>query len=97
MEPHMFPDVKSVRYVCDYQLEITFADGVNGRIDFSPWIVGQGGVFAALEDKNFFARVSVNTDIGTIVWPNDVDFDPEVLYSHITGQAIPGQISKVAS
>jgi hypothetical protein len=96
MELAMFPDVKSVRYLHDYQLELTFADGVNGRIDFAPWIVGQGGVFAPLEDKNFFAQVSVNVDIGTIVWPNDVDFDPEVLYSHVTGRQIPGPISEIA-
>jgi hypothetical protein len=34
--------------------------------------------------------------IGTIVWLYDVDFDPEVLYSHITGQPIPGRISEIA-
>jgi hypothetical protein len=50
-----------------------------------------------LEDKKFFAQVSVNPEIGTIVWPNDVDFDPEVLYSQITGQPIPEPISKIAS
>jgi len=92
----MFPDVKSVRYLHDYQLEMTFADGVSGRIDFAPWIVGQDGVFAPLEDKSYFARVEVNADIGTIVWPNGVDFDPEVLYSHVTGKPIPGPISEVA-
>jgi hypothetical protein len=92
----MFPDVKSVRYLHDYQLELTFADGVKGRVDFAPLIVGHGGVFAPLEDKNFFAQASVNADIGTIVWPNDADFDPEVLYSHITGRPIPGLISEVA-
>jgi hypothetical protein len=83
--------VESVRYLRDYQLELTFADGASGCIDFASWIIGQGGVFAPLEDKKLFAQVTVNSDIGTIVWPNDVDFDPEVLYSHITGQPIPGQ------
>jgi hypothetical protein len=96
MELAMFPDVKSVRCIRDYQLELTFADGVGGRIDFAPWIVGQGGVFAPLEDKDFFAKVSVNADIGTIVWPNEVDFDPEVLYSHVTGKPIPGPIPETA-
>ena len=93
----MFPDVKSVRYLHDYELELTFADGVKGCIDFAPWIVGKGGVFAPLEDKGFFARVSVNEDIGTIVWPNDVDFDPEVLYSTVTGEAIAGVTSAIVN
>jgi hypothetical protein len=84
----MFPDVKFVQYLIDYQLELTFADGVTGRIDLAPWIISKGGVFAPLEDKAFFARVSVNPEIGTIVWPNDVDFDPEVLYSLITGKPL---------
>jgi hypothetical protein len=96
MELAMFPDVKSARYLHDYQLELTFTDGVTGSIDLASWIVGQGGIFAALEDKQFFAQVSVNPDIGTVVWPNDVDFDPEVLYSHITGRPIPGPISEIA-
>jgi hypothetical protein len=80
----------------DYELELTFTDGVTGRIDFTPWIFGQGGVFAPLEDKKYFAQVSVNSEIGTIVWPNDVDFDPEVLYARITGRAIPGPVSGMA-
>jgi hypothetical protein len=85
----MFPDLKSVRYLHDYQLELTFTDGVTGQIDLASTVVGRGGVFAPLEDKDFFAKVSVKPDIGTIVWPNDVDFDPEVLYSQITGKPIP--------
>ena len=91
----MFPDVKSVRYLHDYELELTFTDGVTGRIDFASCIIGQGGVFAPLEDKTFFAQVRVNADIGTIVWPNDVDFDPEVLYSQITGKPIQSAVSGV--
>jgi len=86
----MLPDVKAVRYLRDYKLELTFADGVNGVVDFAPWIVGKGGVFAPLEGKDYFAKVSVNDDVGTIVWPNGVDFDPEVLYSQVTGAPIAG-------
>jgi hypothetical protein len=61
------------------------------------WIISQGGVFAPLEGKKFFAQVSVNADIGTIVWPSDVDFDPEVLYSQITGKPIPRPVFRAYS
>ena len=87
----MFPDVIAVRYLDDYRVELKFADNVTGVIDFSSWIVGQGGVFAPLEDKEYFAKVSVNSEIGTIVWPNGGDVDPEVLYSRVTGKSIPGR------
>ncbi len=29
------------------------------------------------------------TELGTIQWPNDVDFCPDVLYSRVTGKPIP--------
>ncbi len=78
------PDIIAVQYLGDHRLELTFADGVHGQLDFARWIIGQGGVFAPLQDKAYFARVSINNDVGTIVWPNDVDFDPDVLYEAVT-------------
>jgi uncharacterized protein DUF2442 len=33
-----------------------------------------------LADQAFFARVSVDPEIGTVVWPNGVDMAPETLY-----------------
>jgi hypothetical protein len=89
LEDAMFPDVIAVRYLGEHRLELTFQDGVTGVIDFRSWIIGKGGVFGPLEDENYFSRVTVNSDIGTIVWPNEVDFDPEVLYSEVTGKPIP--------
>jgi hypothetical protein len=84
----MFPDLKSIRYLRDHLLELTFSDGTTGTLDFAPLVTGKGGVFAPLEDKTYFARATVNEDIGTVVWPNGVDFDPDVLYSQVTGKQI---------
>ncbi len=81
----MFPRIVNVQYLQDYKLELTFSDGIRGLIDFKKKIVGRGGVFQPLEDLNFFRQVRVDSEVGTIVWPNDVDFDPDVLYSEITG------------
>jgi hypothetical protein len=40
----------------------------------------KAGVFAPLRDPALFAQVYVDHEAGTIVWPNDVDVDPDTLY-----------------
>lgn len=85
----MFPRVISVRYIRDYRLEVAFADGARGEIDFAPRIIGRSGVFEALQDVSFFSQVRVDREAGTLVWPNEVDFDPDVLYSEVTGAPLP--------
>ena len=82
----MFPRVRQVRHLGEYRLELTFTDGRKGRVDFRERIVGRGGVFTALEDVSFFRRVRVDSEAGTIVWPNEVDFCPDVLYGLATGE-----------
>ena len=81
--------VTSVRHVRDYVLELCFADGSYGEIDFRGRIVGRGGAFAPLEDVNVFKQVRVDSDAGTIRWPNDVDFCPDVLHHEATGAPLP--------
>jgi len=49
-------------------------------VDLTALIGGGEGVFAALQDPAFFARVSVDREAGTIVWPNGADLDPDVLF-----------------
>lgn len=85
----MLPRITHVRYMGDYRLELRFSDGRHGEIDFRGRVVGRGGVFAPLEDVSFFQQVRVDPEAGTIVWPNDVDLCPDVLYSLISGKPIP--------
>jgi Protein of unknown function (DUF2442) len=84
----LFPRVKRVQHVRDYLLELTFADGATAVLDFKARITGRGGVFAPLEDVAFFKQVELDSEAGTIVWPNGVDFCPDVLYSLATGKPI---------
>lgn len=63
----------------NYELELGFTDGSVGVVDIAPWIAGRTGVFGALRDPQFFARVSVDAEAGTIVWPNGADLCPDVL------------------
>lgn len=85
----MFPRICAVRHLRDFQLELTFTDGTEALLDFEERVVGRGGVFRGLEDIDFFKRVEVDAEAGTLVWPNGVDLDPDVLYSEATGTPIP--------
>ncbi len=81
----MNPRITNVRHVKDYILELTFSDGKQAELDFKKKIVGRGGVFVPLHNIDFFRQARVDPEFGTIVWPNDVDLDPDVLYSEVTG------------
>lgn len=84
----MFPRVRGARHIKDYRLELTFSDNTVSELDFQHRIVGRGGVFRPLEDVGFFSEVTVDQEAGTVVWPNGVDFCPDVLYAEATGKAI---------
>ena len=85
----MFPRIIEVRHIQAYRLGLTFTNGEKAELDFRDRIVGRGGVFAPLEDLDFFKQVKVDPEIGTLVWPNEVDFCPDVLYSEATGKPLP--------
>ena len=91
----MFPRVRGVRHVKDYVLQLTFSDGAVADLDFRRRIVGRGGVFGPLESVDFFSQVAVDQEAGTLVWPNGVDFCPDVLYAEATGKPITQLGTKV--
>ena len=72
------PRVIAVETQEPYTLILTFDTGetVVRKMDMS----NRQGVFEPLKDPAYFKRVSVDTEGGTVVWPNGVDIDPEVLY-----------------
>jgi len=84
----MLPRINGVRHAGDYRLELSFTDGTRSEIDFRVRIAGRGGVFLPLQDLEFFRQVQVDSEAGTIVWPNGVDFCPDVLYIWATGKPI---------
>ncbi len=36
----------------------------------------------------YFQRVRLNAELGSVGWPNGADLDPDVLYARITGEPI---------
>ena len=87
--PKQSPRVTAVRAMEDYRLEVTFNDGLVGIVDLRGWVVGAGGVFEPLSDPAYFRQVRLSSGGGTIEWPNGVDLCPDVLYSRVSGIAIP--------
>lgn len=67
-----------------HRLRLGFDDGTVGELDFSDedW----SGVFSPLSDPEFFARVELDDELGTIVWPNGADIAPETLHRLVVEQ-----------
>ncbi len=92
----MLKDIVEVHPLDGYRLRLRFEDGVAGEVDLEKMIQFEG-VFAPLKDRAMFVQVRVNSDVGTIVWPNGADLDPLVLYSQVTGAPIPRFTVKTGS
>ncbi len=83
----MLEKVKSVRVLEGTRLWLRFKDDVEGEISIDE-ITAFEGVFEPLKDREYFVKVRVNRDSGTIEWPNGADIDPSILYSEVTGKPI---------
>ena len=84
----MLKDIVDVQPLDGYQLRLRFEDGVEGVVDVAK-MVPFAGVFAPLRERSQFVAVRVNRELGTICWPSGADLDPDVLYSLVTGEALP--------
>ena len=88
----MLKDVVAVQPLPDHHLRVTFDDGVEGIVNVRE-LVQFTGVFQLLQDTSFFEQVTVNRELGTVCWPNDADFDSDVLYAKVTGRPIPEYVT----
>ena len=72
----MPPDATDVQVVDDETLLVTFEGGERRLFDLKPLLSRK--CYADLNDIAFRHMVSVQN--GCVVWPNDIDIDPEWLY-----------------
>lgn len=70
--------VKSVTYVSEYKLLLSFEDSSARLVDLEAHLDGE--IFEPLKDINYFKTVRVNPDLDTIVWDNGADMSPDLLY-----------------
>jgi len=73
--------VTRVERLGGYRLRLTFSDGVVGDIDLADELWGE--MFEPLRDIAQFNSVSVDPELGTLVWPNGADLDPEGLHDAV--------------
>jgi hypothetical protein len=73
-------DVVDVTVLADFRVRLRFDNGEEGEVDLRPFL--NGPIFdALLRDRRLFESVRVDPELGTIVWPNGADVDPDVLHS----------------
>ena len=75
---HEIHKVKSFSIAAPYTLEIIFEDNNHKTINFFPVLAGE--MYGPLKNPGCFNKVTLDTEVNTIVWPNGADFDPALLY-----------------
>jgi hypothetical protein len=88
--------VKSVEYVSGYKLKLEFTNGKIKVVDLAYIFKGNAGhYFEPLRDLERFKEVYC--DYGTICWPNEADFCPDLLYTIGEDAALPAKKRKGVS
>jgi hypothetical protein len=77
----LMPRVELVKPEPGFKLWLRFTDGVTGVVDLSADLWGPA--FEELREPGYFAKVQVDSDLGTVAWPNGVDLAPETLYERV--------------
>jgi hypothetical protein len=75
---HPIHRVTRFEVVGPYTLAVAFEDRTEQVIDFEPVLHGE--LFGPLRDQAMFTAVSLDSEAGTLVWPNGADFDPATLH-----------------
>jgi len=74
--------IRHVEPVSGFTLKLDFSDGSSGVVDLGPYL--RGPIFEPLvRDPVLFRAVRVDPELGTIVWPNGADMDPDVLLQRV--------------
>jgi len=88
--------ISQVEPLAERWLRLTFGDGAVHEVDLAR-LLQAGGVFASIRDV--FEAVAVDREFGSVVWPGDVDLDPDVLrgdHPPASGRALPRRVVQPA-
>ena len=70
--------IRSAQALEAYWLRLSLSDGSERVVDVSPYLYGP--IFEPVRrDPAVFGSVEVDPVLGSVVWPNGADIDPDVL------------------
>jgi hypothetical protein len=75
---HPIHEVHAFKQTGPHELWIQFEDGSSRTIDFAAILTGE--LYGPLADPDFFAKVQLDPEFRTLIWPNGADFDPATLH-----------------
>ncbi len=79
----------------DHTVTLTWSDGAQGVVDFTPFIA-RGGLFAVLQDAEYFVRKMQVLPGGIgLMWPNEVDFSADGLRQDAFPQEDTGEFEAI--
>lgn len=81
------PDITAASVVRHGVLRLTFADGLSGEVEVLDRM--RGPVFDDARTPSGFAKIEVDTETGTVVWPGGADLAPDTLYKRVRSGAWP--------
>lgn len=71
--------ITAAKVVGPFDLHLLFNNGAERVVSAAPLL--HVPVLEPLRDPKFFAQARLDSDCGTVVWPNGADFAPEALYA----------------
>jgi hypothetical protein len=83
------PDITAVTVVEHGVLRIKFADGLCAELDVLDRM--RGPVFAEASTREGFAKVAVDHETGTVLWPRGAALAPDTLYERARTGVWPDQ------
>ena len=75
---HPLYRITSFEQVGPYSLRLHFNDGFARTVDFEAILEGE--LYSPLRDPAAFAKVTLDPEVHTVVWPCGADFDPATLH-----------------
>ncbi len=70
--------VLTARYLSNFQVALSFSDGVEGVFDGHALLQRSGPLLEPLRDEAYFRRLFI--DAGALCWPNGLELSPARLH-----------------